>query len=681
MRNFVAVRPESLDGQLCHIGTSAGRSFTRADGAITAKQAIDFLFSLHSLAKRKTLQNPVFVWYAAHLEVERILSGLPKRAKDVLFPSPETERQRKAIKRAIRENETIIRSLQRKRDALRIGNALADFSARGKAGQRLTVRRREVENENQRLRDDLRALESVTWRGYRITIRAGKSLSIRRVDNDGCGKRGVTIFDLCHFFNKESLPDVARRYLGYCPDKLSTPAVDEALPLWSSEATKGEALRCVAAYAEAETDTIVKLAEVLTGYLAGIGLNLRRWYGASSAVNTLLNRWEARKEFRRVTPENTPRPLWHAIDCAFYGGRIETVKLGMLGEVYVYDLNSAFAYAASLLPELISGWRYTRDYDINEPFALWHVEYQLPESVYLGMLPFRGSGSGISYRRAGRGWYYSPEVRELARTYPGCLKIREGYVMPYSPARFAGRIREIYAHRRELIDREGKGKGERIFKSMLQCFYGKFAQTVGDAPFYCLPYAGWITSFVRAQMLEVVRGLESQVIYFHTDAIHSLKPLPVARVSDGLGDWTCNVYDLGFYMASGVHCFYNAAGEITKSATRGFEFIDFDKARAELNDPRNLGNVTLKREFYAGWQYHQNFPLRGEYLTKVEEQLTFNPKNARNRRFPLQRFNWSDSFIDSRIVEGDTARESHPRGERDYSKRTHLMLDIMAARR
>jgi hypothetical protein len=708
MRNFVSITVETdaTRGRVRYIGTSTERFLYDTSGEVSTRQAVDFLFSLNALSRRKENKNASFVWYAAQLDVEVLLRDLPPEAKDVLFSSPEHNREKSNLRRAIDRNTRTIASYVSKREAINEGrkSALRSLPLPCKdkrAGVRLVEKLvAELDAENRLLRERLHALEFVYWGGYRLRVRQGKSLTIYKLSASGKARKGLTIFDLCHFFNKRPLPDVSKEYLGYSPPALDrTPGLD--LPLWDNAQTKVQAFRDMVAYVEAETATIKHLAERLDAYLNGIGLELSRWYGASSAVNTLLGRWKARREFKRMTEDNTPRALHHAVESAFYGGRIETLKLGTLPSVeerdadplacvYVYDLNSAFAWATTLLPKL-TRWRFTRNYNLHEPFALWYVEYELPPDCYIGMLPHRTNG-GTVYRLAGKGWYYAPEVREIVRRYGQYANVKYGYIVPYTPVGFAENIRELYQQRLDLIAREGKGKGERIIKSMLQCFYGKFSQNTGVAPYRCLPYASWITSFVRSLMLEACAGQEQDVICFHTDAVHARKPLVGARVGNALGEWSLTTVPGGRYLQSGLYCHLDESGRVIKSATRGFEYVNFERAVDELN---KTGGFYAEREYFTGWRLAQEFPLmRGnDYLQRVSERqyiepLKMKPRVFRNTvvdgrevRHQTPQFDWRTSWVDSRIVTHNDRRESGKRRVEDSARRASMMLDVLSAKR
>jgi hypothetical protein len=617
MRNFIAISPVLIDNTPRYIETSTERFFL--SDSITTRKAIDFLYSLHSLSRRKELKGATFIWFNSEITVQLLFKDLPKRVKDILFPSPELKRKRKALRLLIRDYDTI------KRGAV--------------INQRLTD-----------LRERLHRLEFAYWKNYRIRYREGKALTIYRLDEQQQPKKGLTIYDISRFFNQTSIKEAATRYeIGY----------ERKDDLYSQ--------------AKEDCQTLIALAAKLADYLQVAGIDLKRWYGPSAAVNRLLSEWKVRYEFKPITKKNTPPMLYNAIDAAFIGARIETTKLGMVNGVFTYDLNSAFAYATMLLPQLNHGWRYTREYEPEQPFALWYIDYNLPDNSYLGFFPHRRGNGSIVYRRTGRGWYYSPEVRRLDAYYPTSFTVSSGYVVPYIPVKFAEKLQAIYNFRLSLIEKEGKGKGEKIFKSILQQFYGKFAQSQGEAPYLCLPWAGWITSFVRAQLMEACAGQEESICYIHTDALHTTRPLVAPRISENIGEWKTNYYPYGFYMAPGVCCFYNDSKQIVKSATRGFEFIDFAEAQEQLN---RLGSVVLERDFFAGYEYAQAFSAEDSYLKTIRQRQIFKPCETRSRKFSLESFDWKTSYVDSRIIDFDDGHESAKRPEPDLKRKMNLLLEM-----
>lgn len=627
MRNFVAISPVVVETTPALIGTSTERFLLSEE--ITTKKAIDFLCSLHTLSRRKESKSAVFIWFDTSIGIQLLFKDFPKKIKDILFPSPELKRKRKQLRLIIRDYDTIKRG-------------------------------RVVNKRLEDLREQLHKLEYAYWRGFRIRYKDGKSLTIYKLDEQGKARKGLTIFDVSRFFGDNSLRVSSERFLGYTLAELNTRPRD------TEEAFT---------YAKAECETLTALAGKLSDYLELAGLDLKRWYGPSAAVNKLLAQWNVKREFKRITKKNTPPMLYNAIESSFIGARIETTKLGMVDGVFTHDLNSAFAYATMLLPQLNQNWRYTKQYEPLEPFALWYVEYNFPVGSYIGLLPHRRGSGSIVFRCAGRGWYYSPEISYAISKYPDCVRVSHGYVVPYNPISFSEEIGLIYNFRQSLINKEGKGKGEKIFKAILQQFYGKFAQTQGEAPYLCLPWAGWITSFVRAQLMEACAGQEESVCYIHTDALHTTRPLVAPRVSENIGEWKTGYYPHGFYMAPGVCCFYDDNKQIVKSATRGFEFIDFARAMKELNE---LGNVTLERDFFAGYEYAQAFAAEGSYLKTVRQRQVFKPRETRSRRFALESFDWSKTYIDSQIITFDDGRESAKRPEPDLTRRMNLLLEARA---
>lgn len=533
-------------------------------------------------------------------------------------------------------------------------------------------------------KDKLFAGEYVNAYGYRLQLRQGKSFSIYKLDKRGTAHKGVTIYDLFAFF-RNPLCDfrtrgdhshcVASKHLGECPPALNRSDGD-LLPLWEI----GEP-RAILDYNAALCGVLVRLAARLDDYFQSIGITLQKWYGSSAAASLVLNRWQARREFKRQTEENTPAELWRALNQAFYGGRIESLKLGTVKGVYIYDLNSAYAHAASLLSQCWRRWHYTKKFNIHEPFAVWYVDYKLPRDAYIGVLPHRVHGSGRTvYRRAGRGWYWSPEVREIARRFPDCIRVREGYVMSYKRVTFGPEIEKLYQMRLEL-QRAGD-PAEFVVKILLASLYGKFAQRVGKARYHCKAWAGWITSFVRAQMLEACAGHERDVICFMQDAIHSRAPLPLPLTTD-LGGWKRSQYDAGFYVASGI---YELQGQKSKTATRGFDAsrVDFEKVAHDLNA---YGEAVLEREFFVGWRLAREprSPYYGDYLQHICEPVKLR-RSWKHRDFARKaedwrKFDWRKAALDSQMLKRDDGLESADRQEKDWSRLMDMMIDVIKARR
>lgn len=508
----------------------------------------------------------------------------------------------------------------------------------------------------------------VTAEGYRLQMRQGKSLSVFAVDKRGKAHKGVTFYDIYTFFRKP-LPRIVRTFLGDCPPALER---DTSAAPWRLNANPE-----LTAYNTVEVQVIADLARRLDISFQRINVNLEKWYGPSAVANTLLYKWEARRQFRAMTEDNTPAHLWKAVTRAFYGGRQETPKVGTVYNVHVYDLNGAYGFAASLLGQAWGRWQYTRTYT-KDLFSIWFVEYRLPPNAYVGALPHRLVTGAQVFRRSGRGYYWQPEVDALIKQYPDHVKVHFGYIQPYKRVRFGPNIEQLYAARMTL--QEENDPVEKILKLVLTSIYGKFAQTIGRASYHFLPWAGWITSYVRAMLLQAIAGHEQSVIAFAQDAVHTNAPLNLP-ISREFGAWKLSTYAKGLYLENGIYELYDAHGNVVKRAQRGFQVIDFSNALMQLQE---RFYVKASREYFVGWRLARNHPAKfgGYYLARISEPIYLEPARARYRNFDPGRVDYYADCRDSSILQYDDGRESAMKRDL-YSndKLFDMMLDVIKARR
>lgn len=507
-----------------------------------------------------------------------------------------------------------------------------------------------------------------TAEGYRLQMRQGKSLSVFEVDKRGKAHKGVTLYDTYTFFRKP-LPRIARTYLGECPPALER---DTSAAPWRLNANND-----LTAYNAVEVQVIADLARRLDKSFQRINVNLEKFYGPSAVANTLLYKWDARKQFRAMTEDNTPTHLWRAVSRAFYGGRMETPKVGTVYGVHEYDLNGAYGFAASLLGQAWGRWQYTREYT-KDPFSVWFVEYRLPPSAYIGVLPHRLVTNAQVFRRSGRGYYWQPEVDALMRQYPNHVKVHFGYIQPYKRVRFGANIEQLYDARLRL-QAEGDPV-EKILKLVIASFYGKFSQTIGRASYHFLPWAGWITSYVRAMLLQAIAGNEEKVVAFAQDAIHTNAPLDLP-LSNALGAWKLKTYAKGLYLENGIYELYDAEGNVVKRAQRGFQVVNFASALSELQE---RFYIKASREYFVGWRLVRNHPAKfgRHYLARVSEPMILEPARTRYRNFAPGRVDYYSGCRDSSILQYDDGRESAMKRDLYSNDRLFdMMLDVLKARR
>jgi hypothetical protein len=459
--------------------------------------------------------------------------------------------------------------------------------------------------------------------------------------------RPMRIYDIQSYFEGLNLREACEVFLA---DETRKLVEKNLLPLWQ----KGLAGELADARTQDARFT-ARLAARVEKTVEPLGLHPRQWYGPSALASGCLAKWRARKQFIRLDNHNSVPQMLKAVDCAYFGGRVESIKLGTIADVRTFDLNSAYAYATTLLSQFYAPLRFTSEYDSECPFSCWLVKYNLPDDATLGALPTRSPYGGISFRKTGLGYFWFPEVDYMLGRYPGCCTVRHGYVASeYKPVKFAADIQSMYQFRNEL--KAIGDPGERIVKLALSNLYGKFAQNAGRAHYQCRAWAGWITSLVRRLLVEAVRGLESSVICFAQDAIHLAGIDCPVSLGNGLGQWKRAQFQRGLYVAPGI---YDLSGEVDSSrqASRGASLqLDFARIASDLSE-RQVAE--LSRCFFVGWALARQKPLEYErnYLQEVSESLRIIPTNLRARNYQ-SRFDWLTEWRDSRISKAFDGRVS-----------------------
>lgn len=283
---------------------------------------------------------------------------------------------------------------------------------------------------------------------------------------------------------------------------------------------------------------------------------------------------------------------------AYFGGRFEITEIGYMGDLYGYDINSAYPHIARTLPCLAHGeFVRVKDY-VPGKFGVYLVGSQT--SGRWAPFPFRTpvktddglSGSAIYYAHGGKRWVWSnanPDLSELAiaRKHHGnnAIPIYDGYVWEPScadPSPFAA-IPEMFEVRKEYV-KQGNGI-EKVIKLILNSLYGKTAQSIGwsldkngiphPPPFQCFIWAGLITSGCRAMILDAIMQPNADVVSIATDGILSRSPIDLDAPKDKiLGKWEFGKVEDGYLFQSGVYTYqtWNKYDEVWKRTykTRGF---------------------------------------------------------------------------------------------------------------
>lgn len=437
---------------------------------------------------------------------------------------------------------------------------------------------------------------------YGVRWIKGKGFEITR------GERTVKINDVISFFQ--------RAFIQACDEYLGE--YDGRDVLVREKARRGnftiEELDNIGAYNQLELELLIRLANELRIRLNRVGLRPRRWDGPGAIAAALFLR-EGIKKYRN---ENLPKQVARAARFAYAGGRFELIRFGQVNEkVYEYDINSAYPAALRNVPNLVGGkWiRHKAHPDKPFPYALFRVRFTGRNQTIPAPLFCRHANGTVSYPLENETWIWSPEMETL-REY--CAQVPDAtyeviealeYREPVGGKPFAF-IDKLYEKRRALKE---NGDGAHVgIKLALNSLYGKLAQQVGWVPatrsfpvriptYHQLEWAGYVTSWCRAQVLRAVLPKLHTVIAFETDAVFTSEPLDIT-IGNGLGEWEVTEFESLTYVQSGHYYATTGDQEIVKC--RGIDKGFISRAAVEsaltLTEKERYLGAALTRFYGAG---------------------------------------------------------------------------------
>jgi len=218
---------------------------------------------------------------------------------------------------------------------------------------------------------------------------------------------------------------------------------------------------------------------------------------------------------------------------SFYGGRFELVQRGFIGDCYLYDINSAYPYALTFLPDITNGkWMESTKINPHASVGFFHIRANVSDSVKIAPFPFRTKNNRIIYPT---GEFETFVTLEELKAVHGDTRIKykiiESYQFIANPNctyPFRDFIKSQYQKRLELKQQENSL--ERAIKIVLNSMYGKTAQRVNNkmGNLFNPAIASFITGFARAHLYRFMKenNLEKEVVAFATDSIACRKKIP-----------------------------------------------------------------------------------------------------------------------------------------------------------
>jgi hypothetical protein len=460
---------------------------------------------------------------------------------------------------------------------------------------------------------------------------------------------------------------------------------------------KGSKLeRMVIEYNELENELLARIMRLVAEGLQQLGIKLPRdkWYGPGPVAAAWLKK-NGGLLHRELIKIDQMEDWLDICRQSYYGGWFEIFSHGIIpGVSYNYDINSAYPFATTKLPHICPQCG-TRRGNGNPK---GHSQYMLLHCTVrtkgnrIGAVPFRDSHGSIIRPDIAKGWYWAHEIdaaTDAGLVLKGGVKVDEWVeFLPCNHASPFPTIGDLYLMRLDPAIGKKSPLGIAI-KLVINSVYGKFAQSVGGAPYNNWFYASYITAHCRTQILRAIATHPRKadaVLMVATDGICFDSPHPTLPIGellpDGsgertkpLGEWDPSTYDDLCLFKPGVYWDKKGKAEL-KIKTRGVPAAQFAEGIEEIERTFRLcvsekclpGSnwlmTSVDREFTSG-ERGPDYWLDYEYWPQFTVTLPFHMTSCAQA---LQRNKW------------DTARkmqEDVPMAQRSYPhpKRGQVFVD------
>jgi hypothetical protein len=291
-----------------------------------------------------------------------------------------------------------------------------------------------------------------------------------------------------------------------------------------------------------------------------------------------------------------PAYFLEAARSSYFGGWFEIFSHGIHpGTTWEYDINSAYPSIIRNLPCLLHG-RYSRGNGSPSPGAdgkgIYYVRGRFSSTdVHIGSLFNRSRQGHVRRPRVTEGWYELEEVKAAERA--GILSDIQYYEwVGYQPCGCpppGRRMEDLYRDRLRVGKDSVLGKSAKL---VYNSAYGKFAQSIGAAPFGNWVYASLITAGCRRMILDAIathpEGTQA-VRMVATDGVFFSSEHPGLPISSKLGEWEVNertnltIFKPGVYWDDRSRDSISA-GESASFKARGINARDLSQHLAEIDD-------------------------------------------------------------------------------------------------
>lgn len=435
--------------------------------------------------------------------------------------------------------------------------------------------------------------------GIEITYLHKKCLTMKK------GSHTVKIYDALQYFigagegGKSNLDSVAKAYLGDQKEytgKYQNKSFPDTLD------KEPEELKQVIEYCIKDCILTKKLMDIwIDSFYKNFGFYPTAYYSAgyisSQYLKTQLYDFTC---FRKV-----PFTVQNLAYNSYFGGRFEITQRGRLKNIYHYDINSAYPYAMSKLPDFNNGkWRkidsieeYSK-YSKNVGFYKVKVDVQEKD---LSPFMFRNIyGQIIAPRGEFTTTITSFELEKAIKYYDFKLKRISGFTFiptKNNKSEFNKLVEGMYKARLKQTNQGQKY----VYKVLINSLYGKFAQAKPKPKNLFNPVmCSAITGFCRGMLLDSAKDNKSDIVMFATDGVFSTKKLNLNTPKEKiLGAWEGSFHPDFILIMAGIYSFNSSENKKMNTHSRGFGLRVFDEKRKEFHFDLEDYKLKLKDKKYV----------------------------------------------------------------------------------
>lgn len=330
----------------------------------------------------------------------------------------------------------------------------------------------------------------------------------------------------------------------------------------------------------------IVMGRLASGFLqVGIRLSKDQWYGPGATAQVWLRHKHAvrSQDVTKIMPDY----FWIACRRSYFGGWFEIFSHGLIyGISWNYDINNAYPYATTKLPHICSKCSYKRgngSYKGSGSYVLLHCTVS-SKNKRIGPVPYRDKDGNILRPSKCKGWYWLHEIDAARRA--GLVKgltVHKWveFIQCQDEPPFT-EINDLYELRLKVGKDSAQGMAIKLNNNSI---YGKFAQSVGSAPFNNWFYASYITSHCRAQILDAIAthpGGYKSVLMVATDGICFDSPHPTLPISKKLGEWGEQEFNDLCLFKPGVYWHHEGKEALLKVKSRGVPKAEFTEAIGDV---------------------------------------------------------------------------------------------------